>query len=62
MLEQIITAAKKNFDVSKLKDISFEGSPLTLCDLEYVKSLKQLGINRVSFGVQTFDEKIRRTF
>jgi oxygen-independent coproporphyrinogen-3 oxidase len=42
------------------KGISFEGNVMSLKDPAKLKKLKDSGVTRLSFGVQTFNEKIRK--
>lgn len=59
-LHRIIEALYENFDLDNCEFITMEGDALTLQDTEKLSSLVQLGLNRVSFGVQTFKEPLRR--
>ena len=52
-IERII----KPFNISKNCEITFEINPDD-ADIEYLKGLKSIGINRLSFGVQTFNDEI----
>ncbi|MDD3435622.1 MAG: radical SAM family heme chaperone HemW [Candidatus Gastranaerophilales bacterium] len=45
------------FNLNKDVEITFEANPDD-ANLEYSKNLMQLGVNRLSLGVQTFDDKI----
>lgn len=47
----------KNFDLSKVKEFTIEANPNSLT-LEKLKAYKNLGINRISLGVQSFDDKV----
>ncbi len=47
----------KQFNISGETEVTFEINPDD-ADLEYLKALKSLGINRLSFGVQTFNDEI----
>lgn len=47
------------FDFQDKAEITVEANPDDV-SLNYLKNLKQLGINRISFGAQTFDENILR--
>ena len=49
-----------NFNLDDCEFITLEGEALTLQDTGKLRSLKKLGLNRVSFGVQTFKEPLRR--
>lgn len=58
-LEQVamlITAASSAFDISEVEEITFEANPEGL-NLEYLIGLKKLGINRLSIGIQSFNNK-----
>lgn len=47
----------KLFNFSTDSEITMEINPATV-DFEYLKNLKSLGINRLSIGIQSFDDKI----
>lgn len=47
----------QKFILSDDSEITFEINPDD-ADLEYLKGLKSLGVNRLSFGVQTFNDEI----
>ncbi len=51
---------KNNFDIAPDTEFSFEGEVRTLMDNDRLKILRKHGCTRVSFGVQTFDEKSRK--
>ena len=46
----------KNLDCSETREITFEGNPESL-EFEKLVILKSLGVNRLSIGVQSFDDK-----
>lgn len=48
---------RKKFDLSKVEEITFEGNPHSFTK-EKIILLKSLGVNRISIGVQTFDDKM----
>lgn len=48
------------FDFSELKELTFEANPATF-DLKKAKLFKELGITRISLGIQSFDNKILKT-
>jgi oxygen-independent coproporphyrinogen-3 oxidase len=54
-LEEIILHLKNNFNVSQQVEITMETNPGTV-DYEKLKRFKQIGINRISIGIQSFDE------
>lgn len=47
----------KNFNFDKNVEITFEVNPKTV-DLAYLKELRSLGVNRLSIGVQSFNDEI----
>lgn len=55
-LVDLLNNVFKNYNVLPGAQVSFEGSPSTL-NLEKLKAIKQAGANRLSIGVQTFNEK-----
>ena len=54
-LEQIILHLKNNFDVDENVEVTMETNPGTV-EKEKLKSFKQIGINRISIGIQSFDD------
>jgi oxygen-independent coproporphyrinogen-3 oxidase len=56
-LEQIFNSIYKAFPNSSWTEISFEANPEDL-NSAYLQQLKSLGINRLSIGVQSFDENL----
>ncbi len=55
-LTGIINYCREVFDEEKEAEISTEANPGTV-DLEYLDILRAAGVNRISFGVQTFNNK-----
>jgi len=55
--EKIFTALHNNFIFDDNIEITIECNP-KISDLTYMKNLKTLGINRVSIGAQSFNDKI----
>ena len=53
---RILEVINNNFNIEALEEVTIEVNPGTL-DLEKVKLYKKSGINRVSMGVQTFNDK-----
>ncbi len=51
-LEQILAALRGAFDLHPAAEISLEANPGTL-SLQYLRALRQAGINRLSLGVQS---------
>jgi oxygen-independent coproporphyrinogen III oxidase len=58
--EQIFAALRESFDTSRVESITAEATVESIDDLGKLKRLRELGINRVSFGVQTFNPLLRR--
>ena len=56
-LEQILQKLHDTFDTSNVKEISLEANPGE-ASFEYLKDIKSLGLNRISMGFQSFDDKI----
>jgi len=54
-LERVTGALRESFDVDAEVEVSLEANPGTV-DLEYLRGLVGLGINRLSFGVQSFHD------
>jgi oxygen-independent coproporphyrinogen-3 oxidase len=52
-LAQIFAVIEKHFDISALKECTLEANPDDL-SIAYIRSLKNLPINRLSIGVQSF--------
>lgn len=59
-LRKIVNVIKECFKVEVNDNWTMEGSINCIKTEEYVKGLLELGINRISFGVQTFKESIRK--
>ena len=55
-LEEIFAQINKHFSVDAQAEITLEANPEDL-KFEYLKALKSLGINRLSIGIQSFQEK-----
>jgi oxygen-independent coproporphyrinogen-3 oxidase len=55
----LMDTIRENYTVSKQIEITLEGNPDDL-DLEYLSSLRQTGVNRLSIGIQSFyDEYLK---
>ncbi len=54
-LEKILEAVHKKFTIEKNAEITIEMNPATV-SLETLREYKSLGVNRASFGVQTFND------
>jgi oxygen-independent coproporphyrinogen-3 oxidase len=59
-IEKILLKLDKTFAISKNAEITLEANPGTV-DLSFLKSLKALGINRISFGVQAAQGRLLKT-
>ena len=55
-VEEILKIISKNFAVKKNVEISLEANPDSL-NLDKLKGYKQAGINRMSVGIQSFDDE-----
>lgn len=55
-LNQLIQQVKKTYSVSADVEISLECNPDD-CSLEQLEGWKKLGVNRLSMGIQSFDEQ-----
>ena len=56
-LESILISVQKNFDLISTPEITVETNPADL-DQSSLESMREIGINRINIGVQSFDEKI----
>lgn len=54
-IEELLQSVLENFEISPLAEITLEANPDDL-HAQKLKELKQLGINRLSIGIQTFNE------
>ena len=57
LLEKILYAGYDNFEVKSDAEITIEANP-EQCSFEYLSELRKLGFNRISIGIQSFDDKI----
>jgi len=56
-LERIVTELEKRFEIALEAEISMEIDPATF-DLAHIAGYRSVGINRVSLGVQAFQEEL----
>lgn len=58
-LAELFAVLRANFDLARCRQVAFEGNPdfLTTAKLTL---LKRLGVNRLTIGVQTLDQKVIR--
>ncbi|MGI8469816.1 MAG: radical SAM family heme chaperone HemW [Pyrinomonadaceae bacterium] len=54
-LEKILNSIHKKFSVDENSEVTMEMNPATMT-LETVREYRKLGVNRASFGAQTFDD------
>ena len=54
-IEKVVVALKENFDLSNLEEMSIEVNPGT-CNNDNIGKYYEMGFNRLSIGVQSFDE------
>lgn len=59
-LEKIIGEVRKVFNVDERAELTIEANPGTV-DEDYLRGLKGLGFNRLSLGVQSFDNELLKT-
>jgi oxygen-independent coproporphyrinogen-3 oxidase len=55
-LENILISVQKNFDLVSTPEITVETNPADL-DQSSLELMREIGINRINIGVQSFDEK-----
>ena len=55
-IEEILDLLNKNYEIISSPEITLEINPDTI-DREKMSSLKQMGINRMSVGIQSFDDE-----
>src|SRR5436189_3588159 len=56
-LERVLAAIRARFDVAPSTEISLEANPGTVAQSR-LAALRELGVNRLSFGVQSFDRDL----
>ena len=54
-VDRIMSALKGSFAIDPDAEVSFEANPGTV-DLDYLRGLVTMGVNRLSFGVQSFHD------
>ncbi len=60
LLELIFKSIRKQAEISPSTEITAEANPGTL-SLEKLRALREIGFNRLSFGVQTFDDALLKS-
>ena len=56
-LSKIFDTLHKHYDLSHCREFTIEANPGTV-NKDYLSDLRKLGINRLSLGVQSFDDKL----
>jgi oxygen-independent coproporphyrinogen-3 oxidase len=56
-IERLISHARRLFDCSAVEEITLEANPDDLTE-EYIARLSQTSINRISLGIQSFDDGV----
>jgi oxygen-independent coproporphyrinogen-3 oxidase len=60
LLEKLMKAITRHSSITSQTEITAEANPGTL-SLEKLRALRDMGLNRLSFGVQTFDDNLLRS-
>ncbi|MFT5906208.1 MAG: oxygen-independent coproporphyrinogen-3 oxidase [Cryomorphaceae bacterium] len=60
LLAELHTQLTTHFDLSELKEFTFEANPATF-DLKKAQYFTELGISRISLGIQSFDNAVLKT-
>lgn len=55
-IDRVLNQLKKNFKISPNNEITLEANPDDL-DSNYLKELKNIGVNRLSIGIQSFNDR-----
>ena len=59
-IDSLITTLNKNYNISIDSEITIEANPEDFPNSDKLKTLRNIGINRISFGVQSFiDEELK---
>jgi oxygen-independent coproporphyrinogen-3 oxidase len=56
-IEDILTGVQRNFDLISDPEITIETNPADL-DRSLLESMREMGINRINIGIQSFDDKM----
>lgn len=59
-ISELLSHCIRVFDCDEYVEITFEAEARSLLDISKVKTLADCGVRRVSYGVQTFNESLRR--
>ena len=60
-MRRIMSAIRKNFTIISGAEVTMEANPESARDKEYVRSLVDLGVNRLSLGAQSLDDEMLKT-
>lgn len=55
-MERLLSALRARLDLSQVREWTIEVNPAT-ANLDYLKMLRSYGVNRISMGAQSFDER-----
>jgi oxygen-independent coproporphyrinogen III oxidase len=55
--ERILIRARENFDLTEAPEITIETNPADL-SRSFLESMREIGINRINIGIQSFDGKV----
>lgn len=58
-IEILINHARELFDCSSIEEITLEANPDDLTP-EYIEALRRTSVNRISLGIQSFDDEVLR--
>jgi coproporphyrinogen III oxidase-like Fe-S oxidoreductase len=59
-VERIMNALAKHIPIDPDAEITFEGMPNHMRDVDYLRALRATGVNRISFGIQTMQPELRK--
>lgn len=61
-LQRIMDTIRQHFSIAPQAEWTFEGEPKTLGDPHRLEVLKANGVQRISFGLQTYEQSLREHF
>lgn len=59
-LERVLNAVHKFYHIAENAEVTLEANPDSVGDQKTIRALKEAGVNRVSLGVQSADDKMLR--